>query len=56
MNKKLFKGILTGAFVKSNKKIEDKIGNIIIPRNCVFPNIEEIYSVIEIINATIINA
>lgn len=51
-NKKLSKGILTGLFEKSNKKINEIIGKVTIPRNFVFPIIADINNVIDIIKAT----
>ena len=45
-----------GLFSKLRRNIKDTIGSIIIPKNCVFPNIEDIYRVIDMIKATRIRA
>ena len=56
VNKKLFKDIFTGAFVKLSKNTNDIIGRIIIPKYCAFPWIDEMDKENEIIIATDDNA
>ena len=52
----IIKDTFTGLFSKLRRNIKDTIGSIMIPKNCVFPNIEDIYRVIDIIKATRIRA